>query len=296
MRCRPYGYRGNGAGIVYEAGKVLLPEAVSPGMRPVNPLPESEVVCLWQRWAQSGVLLATVHGEPVKVLYPGRMNDGHGADFRDAVVVIGGRLLKGDIEIHIRSSDWQAHGHHRDAAYDRVVLHVVMRDKGRTVTRLSSGLPVPVVALDRCCGVDIGLASGCMACSGMARTGSKDRLGELLDIAGEARFLARVGGFHEDMEQMGAGQSLYRGVMGALGYSRNTLPFLELAERVPLDELETAARRAATEEECLTWLQSRLLGMAGLLPLLHGGNRCRDSLDDTAIAGLEELWRSSGSG
>jgi hypothetical protein len=108
----------------------------------------------------------------------------------------------------------------------------------------------------------------------MARTGGKDRLGELLDIAGEARFLARVGGFHEDMEQMGAGQSLYRGVLGALGYSRNTLPFLELAERVPLGELETAARRAATEEECLTWLQSRLLGMAGLLPLLHGDMRC----------------------
>jgi len=274
---------------VYGASKVLLPEAVSPGTRAVNPIPESEVVCLWQRRVLSGVVLATVHGEPVKVLYPGRMNDGHGADFRDAVVVIDGRMLKGDIEIHIRSSDWQAHGHHRDVAYDRVVLHVVMRDNSRTATRLSSGLPVPVVALDQCCGVNSGLTSGCMACFGMARTRGRDRLGELLDIAGEARFLARAGGFYEDMEQMGAGQSLYRGVMGALGYSRNTLPFLELAERVPLDELETAAHRTSTEEECLTWLQSRLLGMAGLLPLLHRGNRCRDRLDDTGVTGSEEL-------
>ena len=303
MRFRPEGYRGNGDGIVSGATGVLMAEAISPGMRSVNALPESEVVCLWQRRVQTGEVLVTVHGEPVKVLYPGRMNDGHGADFRDAVVVIGGRMLRGDIEIHVHASDWQAHGHHRDAVYDRVVLHVVMRHNGRTVTRLSSGRSVPVVALDLCAGADTGPAGGCMACSGIARTGSKDRLGDFLDIAGEARFLARAGGFHEDMEQMGAGQSLYRGVMGALGYSRNTLPFLELAERVSLDELETAARRTATEEECLARLQSRLLGMAGLLPLLHRSYQRRDSLDDaglawpdTGVAGLEELWCSSGSG
>ena len=298
MRFRPEGYRGSGGGavIVHGASKVLPPEAYYPGMRSVNSLPESEVVCLWQHRVQSGAVLATLHGEPVKVLYPGRMNDGHGADFRDAVVVIGGRMFKGDIEVHVRSGDWQAHGHHRDAAYDRVVLHVVMRHNDRTVTRLSSGRYVPEVALDRCAGADTGPASGCMACSGIARTGSKDRLGELLDIAGEARFLARTGGFHEDMEQMGAGQSLYRGVMGALGYSQNTQPLLELAERVPLDELETAARRAAAEEECLARIQSRLLGMAGLLPLLHRGYQLRDRLDDAGLAGLEELWRSSGSG
>ena len=295
MRFRPEGYRGNGDGIVSGATGVLMAEAISPGMNSANHLPESEVVCLWQRRVQSGAVLATVHGEPVKVLYPGRMNDGHGADFRDAVVVIGGRMLRGDIEIHVRASDWQAHGHHRDAVYDRVVLHVVMRHNGRTVTRLSSGRSVPVVALDLCTGADTGPAGGCMACSGIARTGSKDRLGDFLDIAGEARFLARAGGFHEDMEQMGAGQSLYRGVMGALGYSRNTLPFLELAERVSLDELETAARRTATEEECLARLQSCLLGMAGLLPLLHRSYQRRDRLD-TGVAGLEELWCSSGSG
>ncbi len=282
---------------------VLPAEEYSPGMRPVNTLPESEVVCLWQRRVQTGAVLATVHGETVKVLYPGRMNDGHGADFRDAVVVIGGRMLKGDIEIHVRSGDWQAHGHHRDTVYDRVVLHVVMRHNGRTVTRLSNGRSVPVVALDRCAGADTGPANGCMACSVIARTRSKDRLGEILDIAGDARFLARAGGCHEDMEKMGAGQSLYRGVMGALGYSQNTQPLLELAERVTLDELETAARRAATEEECLARLQARLLGMAGLLPLMRRGYQRRDRMDDAGLAwpdaglaGLEELWRSSGSG
>jgi hypothetical protein len=261
--------------------------------RPVRLLPESEVVCLWQYRVQSGVTLATVHGEPVTVLYPGRMNDGHGADIRDAVIVIGGRVLKGDIEVHVRSSDWQAHGHHRDTAYDRVVLHVVMRDNSHTVTRLSSGLPVPIVALDRGPGTAIGPASGGIACSGIARSTNKNKLGELLDIAGEARFLARAGEFHENIEQMGADQSLYRGIMGALGYSRNTVPFLELAERVPLDELETAARRAATDVECLTWLQSRLLGMAGLLPLLRRGNQYRDSPDDTGLAGPEGLWTAA---
>ena len=270
--------------------------ALSQGMKPVKALAESEVVCIWQREAGSGAVLTTADGEPVAVLYPGRINDGHGADFRDAVVAVGGRLLKGDIEVHVRSRDWQAHRHHRDAAYDRVVLHVVMRDDSRTATFLSSGDSVPVIALERCAGADTGMAGGHMPCSGAGNAGSTERLTEAIDVAGEARFLARAEGFGRDLRQMGAGQSLYRGIMGALGYARNKLPFLELAERVPLDSLETAVRQVGTEEERLAWLQSRLLGTAGLLPSQRWGSQRRDRMDDACVTSLEELWGSSGGG
>lgn len=260
----------------------------------MNALSEGEVVCLWQRQARTGAVLTTAGGEPVEIIYPGRINDGQGADFRDAVVSVGGRLLKGDIEVHVRSSDWQAHRHHRDVAYERVVLHVVMRDDSRTATCLRNGGSVPVVSLDRCSGADTPRASGHMACAGMAQTGGRDRLVEILDVAGEARFLAKVAGFRGDVDRMGAGQALYRGVMGALGYAGNKLPFLRLAERLPLDRLERGAREAATEEECLAWLQSRLLGTAGLLPSQRWGGQRRDGLDDACVATLEELWASAG--
>jgi hypothetical protein len=82
--------------------------------------------------------------------------------------------------------------------------------------------------------------------------------------------------------------------MAALGYARNKLPFLRLAERLPLDTLERGAREAATEEECLAWLQSRLLGTAGLLPSQRWGGQRRDGQDDACVAPLEELWASAG--
>ena len=87
---------------------------------------ESEVVGIWQCQLLKKTELTTEAGEPIEIVYPGRVNDGQGADFRDAVIASGGKLAKGDIEVHVRSSDWQAHRHHRDAVYNRVVLHVVM--------------------------------------------------------------------------------------------------------------------------------------------------------------------------
>jgi len=255
---------------------------------------EGEVVCLWQRQAMGGAVLRTSCAEPVEILYPGRTNEGHGADFRDAVVAIGGRLLKGDIEVHVRSSDWEAHGHHRDAAYDRVVLHVVMRHDRRGATGLRGGGSAPVVALDRCAVVNTGGRSGHRGCSGAAWGGDTDRLVGFLESAGESRFLARAEDLIREMGRVGAAQCLYRGVMGALGYAHNKAPFLELAERVPLDALETAARGTATEEERLARLQSRLVGTAGLLPSQRWGRERRDRLDDACVARLEGLWASQG--
>jgi len=251
---------------------------------------------MWREAAAAGAVLTTTRGERVEVLYPGRMNDGRGADVCDAVVTVAGRLLKGDIEVHVRSSDWQAHRHHQDAAYDRVVLHVVMRDDGRTATCLSNGGAVPVVALDQCARAAEDVILPRTPCSGIGCAGSTTRLAEVIDDAGEARFLAKADEYRDDLARMAAGQSLYRGIMGALGYARNKEPFLELAERVPLDGLEEPARGCATEEERLAWLQSRLLGTAGLLPSQRRGSRRRDRLDDACVDRLERQWVSSGGG
>ena len=74
----------------------------------------------------SGAKLTTKNGKPLKIIYPGRINDDRGADFRDAVIATGRRLIKGDIEIHVKDSDWRAHRHHRNPIYNRVILHVVL--------------------------------------------------------------------------------------------------------------------------------------------------------------------------
>ena len=83
---------------------------------------------IWQHrlWRSEDML--TNDGRPVRVLDPGLLNTDAGPDFFNAKVEIDGQTWVGNVEIHVRASDWKRHGHDRDNAYDSVVLHVVDKD------------------------------------------------------------------------------------------------------------------------------------------------------------------------
>jgi len=115
---------------------------------------------------------------------------------------------------------------------------------------------------------------------------------EFLDSIGKERFLVKVARFQADLAQMEASQSLYQGIMGALGYSKNKLPFLELARRVPLQVLESLTQGKISDEECLAQQQALLLGTAGLLPSQRPNWHRKNKMDDKWIEKLEELWVS----
>lgn len=72
-----------------------------------------------------GERFTTQAGECVEVIDPGVHNLGAGPDFFNAKVRIGGVTWAGNIEIHVRTSDWHRHGHSQDPAYRNVILHVV---------------------------------------------------------------------------------------------------------------------------------------------------------------------------
>ena len=274
-------------------------------------LPEREIIRIWQRLLLDRTELVTEEGVRLKIIYPGRVNDDRGADFRDAVIATSQGLIKGDIEVHVSSSGWQAHQHHQDAAYNRVILHVVMWHNTRAATNLQNGGGIPVLALHkyikypfRQCpelvtGGDFAekapkdfLSSVLrMPCLKGAGRLTKGVMAKFLDCAGEERFLAKATKFQVDLAQIEASQPLYLGIMGALGYSRNKLPFLELARRLPLRILESMIQDRASDEEYLAQQQALLLGMAGLLP-----SQCQDrgsNLDDKWVNELEKLWASS---
>lgn len=82
---------------------------------------------LWQFRLLSNNL-STVDGDRIMVLHPGEHNKDSGPDFFNAQIRIGDTLWAGNVEIHVKSSDWFRHHHEHDQAYDNVILHVVFND------------------------------------------------------------------------------------------------------------------------------------------------------------------------
>ncbi len=263
--------------------------------------PESRVVKIWQECLPGRTGLVTEEDGPIEVVYPGRLNDDRGADLRDAVVATGRGLQKGDVEIHVRSSSWWGHRHHRDPLYNRVILHVVYWHDVTRVVTLQNGGKIPTLALGKYitgpAGRDAGpfysLSRRTMPCHGMVNRHDHNCIGGILDAAGDLRFGNAVAEFRASLSRVGADQALYQGIMGALGYTKNKVPMIELARRLPLSRLVAAASGGISDDECLARYQSLLLGTAGLLPSPVGGYLMNDA-GNAWVGRLHRAWASLG--
>lgn len=69
--------------------------------------------------------LFTFSGEKIKVIHPGLPNTHAGPDFFNAKIKIGDTLWVGNLEIHVKTSDFRKHQHNVDKNYDNLILHVV---------------------------------------------------------------------------------------------------------------------------------------------------------------------------
>jgi len=77
--------------------------------------------------------LKTTDNVTVSILNPGMHNKNAGPDFFYSRLKIGDTLWAGNVEIHMKSSDWYQHMHHKDEKYDNVILHVVLEHNKTTV-------------------------------------------------------------------------------------------------------------------------------------------------------------------
>jgi hypothetical protein len=69
--------------------------------------------------------LQLIDGRKLTIQQVGWHNHESGPDFFNGSIELDGIKWNGNIEIHIKSSDWYAHQHQIDPAYDNVILHVV---------------------------------------------------------------------------------------------------------------------------------------------------------------------------
>jgi hypothetical protein len=241
---------------------------------------EKQAALIWQQVL--GRELTSSEDALVSVIYPGRINGDNGPDFRDAVIVNKSRLTKGDVEVHVKSSDWYSHEHHTDAEYNNVILHVVMWHNCNSATLLQSGKPVPVLCLAKALKHQAYLLPPQLPCFQILDPMDKQTLGKLLNTAGEERFKQKAMHFRAEIKQGEAGQVLFRGMMRALGYSKNTKAFEDLADRMPLSSIES--------REGLALKQSLLLGTAGLLPSQRWQGKF---IREKEVQELEQIWQSA---
>jgi hypothetical protein len=252
--------------------------------------PEKQAALIWQQMV--GKELTSSEDELFSVIYPGRTNGDNGPDFRDAVIVNKSHLTKGDVEVHVKSSDWYSHEHHVDAEYNNVILHVVMWHDCNSATLLQSGKSVPMLCLAKALRHQAYLLPYQLPCFQILDHVDRQTLRKLLNAAGEERFKQKAMHFQAEILRPAlsalsageeAGQVLFRGIMRALGYAKNTKPFEDLADRMPLNSIES--------REGLALKQALLLGTAGLLPSQRWQGK---SAREKEVQELERIWQSAG--
>ncbi len=254
---------------------------------------EKIIARVWQHQLMTN--LATDAGQRLQVVYPGRASTSGGCDFRDAVFVIDGKVITGDIEIHVRSSQWYSHGHHRDPKYNNVLLHIAMWHDSPSPTLLQNGKTIPTVCLSSVLGDSLARMNqranlwrhplpSCPQATKHLGTGA---LGKLLTVAGEKKFAAKTTSFQVALDGSDAAEVLFRGVARALGYARNIEPCEELANRLPLRFLEEL------EPENNAVKQAWVLGTAGLLPSQRLDSQY-GPVQDKESEKLEAIWKSTG--
>lgn len=292
---------------------------------------ERLVARLWDDQHPFALPLKTASGEEVRVVYRGRRRYDRGPDFPGALIALRGEsLVLGDVEVHVNSSDWRRHGHHRDPHYNGVVLHVVLYQDDPTFCLRQDGIRVPEVVLSSHLSMplekllthdvyDSPRPSPCW--QGSLESGSE--LSTMLEECGMERHEARVRRYEAGLTCCSQDQLLYQGIATALGYSQNRVPFEKLADLLPLDVVLTCRRttidgrgsrsergggigrqtaQAGPGEPLLDntpvprdfWhllpLEALMMGVAGLLPSQRGVPREPDPYSEAA----EEWWRAEG--
>ena len=204
---------------------------------------EDEVVRRW--WALPiAASLPLDSGVCYRLLFAGVPGSAAGPDVHDAVFAVDedipahctdaingasgvGRVV-GDVEFHVRASDWFVHQHHTDARYNRVVLHVVLLCDDERPTRRHDGSRVPTCSLN-----DVSSSTHAFdrltqatqqpqwPCHDVMRRMSVEERWRLLRTAGLLRFEQRTDAFVERLREIDA-----QGQLSAQRYDICLIPAL----------------------------------------------------------------------
>ncbi len=219
--------------------------------------------------------LKTTSGIPVTVLRPGEQHSNAGPDFFNARIRIGDTLWAGNVEIHVKSSDWYRHMHQHDKAYDNVVLHVV-HEADSDIIR-SDLTTIPAVALKNYVDESVlklysGLRTSKMfiPCSPYLHSVDKFILSSWMDRMLVERLEVKSVQIAQALEvnKNNWEDAFYQVLARNFGFHVNALPFEMLARVLPRNML---LRHSGQPHQ----VEALVFGQAGLL-----GNEWRDAFPE----------------
>jgi hypothetical protein len=232
---------------------------------PGFPYGEELLQFIWEQGLYEQHALRTVDGRALDVIRPGRIQTDSGPDLVGAQVRIGGQLWGGTVEVHLRSSDWNAHGHQHDPAYDNVVLHVVYEHDAEV--RNQRGVILPTVELISRVSTEhitahrkLMCGQGFVPCASQLPTMDHLLTGPWLERVLVERLERKTAEVETRYRQLEGDPSatLYHMLARAFGFKVNAEPFSMLAHALPLRILRRYHDDALRTE-------ALLFGQAGLL-------------------------------
>lgn len=221
----------------------------------------------------------TTSDEKIAILHPGQRNTNSGPDFFNARIKIGKTTWAGNVEIHVYSSDWIRHNHHKDPAYDNIILHVVFEDD--KPVRRKNGEAIPTLVLKN--NFDPLMfrkyrgfihSSKWIACEDLIHSVNHFEQMSWFDTLMAERLEEKTKAVQQelDISENDFQEVFYRKLARNFGFSTNADAFESLANSLPL-------RILAKYTNNLPQIEALLFGQAGLLK--------KENTDDYA----EELYK-----
>jgi len=217
------------------------------------------------RFRLPGQHFHTTTGEELQIVKPGEHNLDSGPDFTNAQVRLGETLWAGNVEIHIRSSDWIRHKHNYDQAYDNIILHVVFEDD--LTFKRKNGELIPTLVLKDVFPPDVYETYNYFLNNHLWIPCAM-RLSEAREVVINdwltALSVARLERKSSDLENLllftgnDWNQAFFQALASTLGFRINKQPFELLARQTPVQCLEK-------HKDQLFQLEALLFGQAGLL-------------------------------
>lgn len=216
----------------------------------------------------------TVCGKKLVILSRGTWNLESGPDFLNAKISLNDKIIIGDIEIHVRTSDWKQHGHSKDPAYANVILHVVEENDTR-----DPWLPVFLLPEEnKLKKISILRKDSAGICASIFQSLSNEELLKFFQDAGIDRLEKKSRQILVDMIESGTRNAFLAKLFDVMGFKKNREAFAILFKETVLKY---------SKEEFNTFYEEILWGESGLLPADH------TSMPDQAAADEQlRLWNA----